>query len=125
MSFDESFPEAAAPAFRLNFALIEFQNRKKPVEPSDITDIGVGYVGFEVQGLNALLLRVKAAGAKVVSDSGIVDMGNGTQAVIVRDPDVGGFVETVRATLKYLFRSAPQRSEQHPGCHEYDLRRRG
>jgi catechol 2,3-dioxygenase-like lactoylglutathione lyase family enzyme len=91
--FDESFPEAAAPSFRLNFALIEFQNRKKPVEPSNITDIGVGYVGFQVHGLNALLSRVKAAGARVVSDPGIVELGNGMRAAMVRDPDAGGFVE--------------------------------
>ncbi|HEY6455875.1 MAG TPA: VOC family protein [Steroidobacteraceae bacterium] len=91
--FDESFPEASAPAFRLNFALIEFQNRKMPVPAYRITDIGVGYVGFEVDGLDALLRRAQAAGAKVVSDPGIVSLGNGTRAVMIRDPDVGGFVE--------------------------------
>jgi catechol 2,3-dioxygenase-like lactoylglutathione lyase family enzyme len=91
--YDESFPEASAPAFRLNFALIEFQNRKTPVEPYNITDIGVGYVGFEVDGLAALLKRVEVAGAKVVSNPGIVTLGNGTREVIIRDPDVGGFVE--------------------------------
>jgi catechol 2,3-dioxygenase-like lactoylglutathione lyase family enzyme len=91
--YDESFPEASAPAFRLNFALIEFQNRKKPVEPCEITDIGVGYVGFEVDGLDALLRRAKAAGAKMVSDPPVVVRGNGTREVMVRDPDVGGFVE--------------------------------
>jgi catechol 2,3-dioxygenase-like lactoylglutathione lyase family enzyme len=91
--YDESFPQASARAFRLNFALIEFQNRKKPVEPSAITDIGVGYVGFEVAGLDALLRRAEAAGAKVVSDPGIVTVGDGTREVLVRDPDVGGFVE--------------------------------
>jgi catechol 2,3-dioxygenase-like lactoylglutathione lyase family enzyme len=91
--YDESFPEAAAPAFRLNFALIEFQNRKKPVETYNITDSGVGYVGFEVEGLETLLRRAKAAGAKVVSDPDIVTMRDGTREVMVRDPDVGGFVE--------------------------------
>jgi catechol 2,3-dioxygenase-like lactoylglutathione lyase family enzyme len=91
--YDESFPEASAPAFHLNFALIEFQNRKKPVEAADITDIGVGYVGFEVEGLDVLLKRAEAAGAKRVSDPGIVTLGNGTREVMIRDPDVGGFVE--------------------------------
>ncbi|HTB69167.1 MAG TPA: VOC family protein [Steroidobacteraceae bacterium] len=91
--YDESFPEASAPTFRLNFALIEFQNRKTPVKPYNITDIGVGYVGFEVKGLAALLKRARAAGAKVVSNPGIVTLGNGTREVMVRDPDVGGFVE--------------------------------
>jgi catechol 2,3-dioxygenase-like lactoylglutathione lyase family enzyme len=91
--YDESFAEASAPAFRLNFALIEFQNRKKPVETYNITDIGVGYVGFEVHGLEALLRRAKAAGARLVSATGIVTTGDGTRAVMLRDPDVGGFVE--------------------------------
>ncbi len=91
--YDESFPEAAAPAYRLNFALIEFQNRKQPVDSYDITDSGVGYAGFEVDGLEALLKRVKGAGAKMVSDPGIVLSSDGTRAVMVRDPDVGGFVE--------------------------------
>jgi catechol 2,3-dioxygenase-like lactoylglutathione lyase family enzyme len=91
--YDESFPEASAPAYRLNFALIEFQNRKQPVATYNITDIGVGYVGFEVDGLDALLKRVKAAGAKVVSDPGVVALRDGTREVMLRDPDVGGFVE--------------------------------
>ena len=91
--YDESFPEASAPAFRLNFALIEFQNRKQPVEPYNSTDIGVGYVGFEVGGLDALLKRAEAAGASLVSKPGIVTLGDRTRAVMVRDPDVGGFVE--------------------------------
>jgi catechol 2,3-dioxygenase-like lactoylglutathione lyase family enzyme len=91
--YDESFPEESAPEFHLNFALIEFQNRKQPVATSSITDIGVGYVGFEVDGIEALLRRAKAAGAKVVSDPGIVSMKDGTREVMVRDPDVGGFVE--------------------------------
>jgi catechol 2,3-dioxygenase-like lactoylglutathione lyase family enzyme len=91
--YDESFPEASSPAFHQNFALIEFQNRKRAVEPSNITDIGVGYVGFEVAGLAALLKRAEAAGAKMVSDPGIVTLANGTRAVIIRDPDVGGFVQ--------------------------------
>jgi catechol 2,3-dioxygenase-like lactoylglutathione lyase family enzyme len=91
--YDESFPEASAPAFRLNFAMIEFQNRKKPVEAYGITDIGVGYVGFQAKGLDALLMRVKAVGAQVVSKPEIVVENNGTRAVLIRDPDVGAFIE--------------------------------
>ena len=91
--FDESFPQASAPAFRVNFALIEFQNRKQPVATANITDIGVGYVGFEVDRLDELLKRVETAGAHVVSKPGIVTLGNGARAVMIRDPDVGGFLE--------------------------------
>jgi catechol 2,3-dioxygenase-like lactoylglutathione lyase family enzyme len=90
---DESFPEASAPAFSLNFALIEFQNRKKPVEPYAITDIGVGYVAFQVEGLPTLLMRAKAAGARIVSHPEVVVLGDGTREVMMRDPDVGGFLE--------------------------------
>lgn len=91
--FNELFPVAGVPDARMHFELVEFQNRKKPVEPANITDIGVGYVGFEVDGLDAFLERVKAAGAKVLSDNGgIVTMKSGTREVMVRDPDVGGFV---------------------------------
>lgn len=91
--FDESFPEAAAPASSLYLELVEFQNRKKPVVPSRITDIGVGYVGFQVQNLDAFLKRALAAGAQLVSRGGIVTMRGGTRVVMIRDPDVGMFVE--------------------------------
>jgi catechol 2,3-dioxygenase-like lactoylglutathione lyase family enzyme len=91
--FNESFPEAAAPDSQLHLELVEFQNRKKPVEPSSLTDIGVGYVGFQVQGLDAFLKRAEAAGAHRVSPGGIVTMRSGTRVVMVRDPDVGMFIE--------------------------------
>jgi catechol 2,3-dioxygenase-like lactoylglutathione lyase family enzyme len=91
--FNENFPEAEAPSSHLYLELVEFQNRKKPVEPSKITDIGVGYVGFQVQDLDAFLKRAEAAGARTVSKSGIVTMSSGTRVVMVRDPDTGMFVE--------------------------------
>jgi catechol 2,3-dioxygenase-like lactoylglutathione lyase family enzyme len=96
--FNEAFPaagvpEAAAPASNLYLELVEFQNRKKPVQPAEITDIGVGYVGFQVQNLDDFLKRAVAAGAQPVSKSGIVTMRSGTREVMIRDPDVGMFVE--------------------------------
>jgi len=91
--YNESFAVAGAPGAHMHFELVEFQNRKKPVPEYHITDIGVGYVGFEVEGLDAFLTRAEAAGAKPVSRSGIVTMRSGTREVMVRDPDVGGFVE--------------------------------
>jgi hypothetical protein len=36
---------------------------------------------------------LRAAGIKVWSEGGIVKMKDGTRAVVVRDPDVGAFVE--------------------------------
>src|SRR5262249_48598511 len=91
--YNEVLPDASAPTSHLNYELVEFQNRKKPVVPSSITDVGVGYVGVEVQGLDAFLKRVNAEGGKTISKSGIVTMRSGTREVMVRDPDVGGFVE--------------------------------
>jgi catechol 2,3-dioxygenase-like lactoylglutathione lyase family enzyme len=76
----------------MNVELVEFQNRKKPVEPRSITDIGVGYLGFEVHGLDAFLARARSAGATLVSD-GIVTMRGGTREVMIRDPDVGAYIE--------------------------------
>lgn len=55
-------------------------------------DINVNYVGFQVTDLDAVYAKVKQAGATTVSDGGIVKTSDG-RAVIVRDPDVGGFVE--------------------------------
>jgi catechol 2,3-dioxygenase-like lactoylglutathione lyase family enzyme len=105
--FNQSFPAAfearlagsdptlasPAPGSRINLELVEFQNRKKPVAPARITDIGVGYVGFEVQGLDAFLARAQAGGARLVSDGIVTMRGSGTRVAMVRDPDVGGFVE--------------------------------
>jgi len=91
--YNESFPESASPGSHMNVELVEFQNRKKPVAKEAITDIGVGYVGFEVHGLDDFLARAKTAGARVVSSPGIVTMKSGTREVMLRDPDVGGFVE--------------------------------
>jgi catechol 2,3-dioxygenase-like lactoylglutathione lyase family enzyme len=92
--FNESFAEAAAPAGpKMHFELVEFQNRKIPLPERAITDVGVGYVGFEVEGLDAFVARAKTAGARTVSDEGIVTMRSGTREIMLRDPDVGGFVE--------------------------------
>ena len=91
--FNESFAESAAPDSRMNFELVNYQNRQKPVESYHLYDIGVAYVGFEVDGLEAVLARAKAAGARPISTSGIVTMKSGTRVVFVRDPDVGGFVQ--------------------------------
>jgi catechol 2,3-dioxygenase-like lactoylglutathione lyase family enzyme len=68
------------------------QNRDKPAPDQKFADIGTNYVGFQVTDLDAVYARVKAAGAITVSDGGIVKVPDG-RAVIVKDPDVGGFVE--------------------------------
>jgi len=81
-----------APDARLNLELVEFQNRKKPLLERNITDIGVGYFGFEVEDLDAFVPRVLAAGATPVADNGIVTMRSGTREIMLHDPDTGAFV---------------------------------
>jgi catechol 2,3-dioxygenase-like lactoylglutathione lyase family enzyme len=91
--FNESFAEAADPQASMHFELVEYQNRKKAVAAYGISDIAVGYVGLEVNGIDALLSRAREAGARVMSQRGVVKLDDKTRAVLVRDPDVGGFVE--------------------------------
>ena len=67
-------------------------NKDKPAPDQHFADIGVNYVGFQVTNIDAVYAKVKAAGAITVSEGGIVKTPDG-RAVIVRDPDVGGFVE--------------------------------
>jgi catechol 2,3-dioxygenase-like lactoylglutathione lyase family enzyme len=67
--------------------------QKPGTEPPDehFADVNVNYVGFQVSDLDAVYAKAKAAGAITVSD-GIVKVKDG-RAVMLRDPDVGGFVE--------------------------------
>ncbi len=55
-------------------------------------DINVNYVGFQVTNIDAVYAAAKADGAITVTDGGIMKVKDG-RAVIIRDPDVGGFVE--------------------------------
>jgi catechol 2,3-dioxygenase-like lactoylglutathione lyase family enzyme len=91
--FNVSFPQEIAPTLHMNLELVDFQNRKTPVRPSRITDVGVGYIGFQVPNLDKTLPQVLAAGATLVSKPGIVTMRSGTREVMVRDPDTGVFLE--------------------------------
>ena len=97
--FNEAFPEARAPDKRLNLELVEFQNRKKAVQDYHPYDIATQYVGIEVDNLDAFLARAKAAGAKAVTN-GVATMKSGTRVAIIRDPDVGGFVEVYEGLKK-------------------------
>jgi catechol 2,3-dioxygenase-like lactoylglutathione lyase family enzyme len=62
------------------------------VPDEHFSDINVNYVGFQVTDIDAVYAKAKAAGAITVTDGGIMKVKDG-RAVIVRDPDVGGFVE--------------------------------
>jgi catechol 2,3-dioxygenase-like lactoylglutathione lyase family enzyme len=89
-----TFSEAAALQKKMPFELVEYQKpTRTEVDDYRISDIAVSCVGFQVDGIDALFARLKAAGITVWSESGIVQKKNGTRAVVVRDPDVGAFVE--------------------------------
>jgi len=73
------------------------QNRDKQPPDQHFADINVNYVGFQVTDIDAVYAKAKADGATTVSDGGIVKVKDG-RAVIMRDPDVGGFVELWQAS---------------------------
>jgi catechol 2,3-dioxygenase-like lactoylglutathione lyase family enzyme len=72
------------------------QNRDKQAPDQKFADIGTNYVGFQVTDIDAVYAKVKAGGAITVSEGGIVKVPDG-RAVIIKDPDVGGFVELWQA----------------------------
>ena len=78
----------------MNFELVEYQKPdRNEVDDYRYSDIGVSCAGFEVEGLDALYVRLKAAGIKTWSEAGIGRRADASRAVVVRDPDVGAFVE--------------------------------
>ena len=89
---NSTFAESADLKSRMRFELVEYENRKKPLVPYSITDIGVNYIGLECTDIDSLVARLKGFGVELVSD-GIVEMRTGYRVALVRDPDVGAFVE--------------------------------
>lgn len=87
-----TFPLALDRDARMRFEIVEYENRKKPLEPYSITDSGVNCVGFEVSDIDALVARLNGAGIPLVSN-GIATMKTGYRVALLRDPDVGMFVE--------------------------------
>jgi len=89
-----TFPEAAAPQSEMRFELVEYQKpTRQDVPEYAISDVAVSSVGLQVENLDALNSRLKAAGINSWSDDGIIQKKDGTRALVVRDPDVGAFVE--------------------------------
>jgi catechol 2,3-dioxygenase-like lactoylglutathione lyase family enzyme len=86
------FPQATTDGI-MRLELMPFpQDKGKTPPPESFSDIAVNYVGFQVVYLDAVYGQMKTAGIKIVSEGGIVKLKDG-RAVIVQDPDVGGFVE--------------------------------
>lgn len=92
------FPQAGTDR-NIRVELIGFPQQPGTKAPAmKFADIGVTYAGFQVDNLDAVYTRVKAAGAITVSE-GIVTTADG-RAVLIRDPDVGGFIELWEPTRK-------------------------
>jgi catechol 2,3-dioxygenase-like lactoylglutathione lyase family enzyme len=88
------FPEAAAPSATMPFELVEYKiPTRKDIADYRYSDIGANCVGFQVEGIDALYSKIKDAGVKIWSEGGIVQRKDGTRAVVVKDPDVGAFIE--------------------------------
>jgi catechol 2,3-dioxygenase-like lactoylglutathione lyase family enzyme len=92
--FNGDFPDASAREARVRMELVEYQKpHNKDLSAYRYYDIGVNSFGFEVEDIDAVHTRLTAAGARTWSEGGIVALADGRRAVVVRDPDVGAFVE--------------------------------
>ncbi|MEJ2245397.1 MAG: hypothetical protein P8Y80_04800 [Acidobacteriota bacterium] len=89
-----SFPEAAAPQTAMRFELVEYQNPiRNDYDAYRYSDVTVHCIGLQVAGLDALYARLRNAGVETWSEGGIVQLKDSTRRVVVRDPDVGAFIE--------------------------------
>jgi catechol 2,3-dioxygenase-like lactoylglutathione lyase family enzyme len=96
-----AFPEAAAASSEMRFELVEYQKpTRQDVADYSISDIAVSSIGLQVEGLDALYSKLKAAGIPAWSGGGIVQTKDGTRALVVRDPDVYAFVELFEKPAK-------------------------
>jgi hypothetical protein len=78
----------------MRFELVEYQKPTRPdVDPYSISDVAVSSVGIQVEGIDAFYTKLKAAGINAWSGDAIVKKKDGTRAFVVRDPDVGAFIE--------------------------------
>jgi catechol 2,3-dioxygenase-like lactoylglutathione lyase family enzyme len=85
------FPQAATNN-NLRVELIYFAlNEGKTPPPVKFQDINANYAGFQVSNIETAYARAKQHGAITVSEGGIVGFHKG-RAVLIRDPDVGGYV---------------------------------
>jgi catechol 2,3-dioxygenase-like lactoylglutathione lyase family enzyme len=85
------FPQATT-RNNLRVELIYFAlNNGKTPPAVKFQDINANYGGFQVSNIETAYARAKANGAVTVSEGGIVDYHKG-RAVLIRDPDVGGYI---------------------------------
>lgn len=85
------FPQATTHN-NLRVELIYFpMNDGQTPPPIKFQDINADYAGFQTNDIGAAWVRAKAHGAITVSEGGIVKF-HGGKAVLIRDPDVGGYI---------------------------------
>jgi len=85
------FPQATTKE-NLRVELIYFAlNEGKTPPPVKFQDINANYAGFQVSNIESAYARAKQQGAITVSEGGIVGYQHG-KAVLIRDPDVGGYI---------------------------------
>jgi catechol 2,3-dioxygenase-like lactoylglutathione lyase family enzyme len=85
------YPQAGTQS-NLRVELIYFAlNQGKTPPPVKFQDINANYAGFQVSNIKTAYARAKAHGAVTVSEGGILKYGKG-HAVLIRDPDVGGYL---------------------------------
>lgn len=85
------FPQARTNQ-NVRVELIFFElNKGKTAPPMKFQDINANYAGFEVSNIETAYARAKEHGAITVTQGGIMKYGNG-RAVVIRDPDVGGYI---------------------------------
>jgi catechol 2,3-dioxygenase-like lactoylglutathione lyase family enzyme len=66
-------------------------NQGKSPPPMKFQDINANYAAIQVNNIESAYARAKAMGAVTVTDGGIMDYQKG-RAVLIRDPDVGGYI---------------------------------
>jgi len=85
------FPQAKTTNnLRIELGLFAINAGKTP-PPIQFQDINANYAGFLVSNIETAYARAKAQGAITVSPGGIVKFHKG-KAVMIRDPDVGGYI---------------------------------
>ena len=85
------FPQATTNNnLRIELGYFAVNDGKTP-PPIKFQDINANYAGFQISNIESAYARAKAAGAITVSEGGIVNYHKG-RAVLIRDPDVGGYI---------------------------------
>lgn len=85
------FPQATTNK-NVRVELIYFAvNKGKTAPPVKFQDINANYAGFQVGNIETAYARAKQHGAITVTQGGTINFEKG-RAVVIRDPDVGGYI---------------------------------